>query len=92
MQNDKKSLERREFLKTSAKFGAMASLASLSGFALSACDSKDSKKDSARNIQSTQNAGESQMQNHLQGETSARDIGALIPHKRISTKRVWAQR
>ena len=69
MQNDKKSLERREFLKTSAKFGAMASLASLSGFALSACDSKDSKKDSARNIQSTQNAGESQMQNHLQGDT-----------------------
>lgn len=38
----KQSLERREFLKTSAKLGIGASLVSLSGFALSACDSKTS--------------------------------------------------
>lgn len=69
MQNNKESLERRKFLKTSAKFGAMASLASLSGFALSACDSKADKKDSTQNLQDTKNAGESQMQNHLQGDT-----------------------
>ena len=42
MQEYKELLERREFLKTSAKFGAVASLVSLSGFALSACDSKTS--------------------------------------------------
>lgn len=53
MQNDKQSLERREFLKISAKFGAMASLASLSGFALSTCDSKADKKDSTQNLQGT---------------------------------------
>ena len=35
MQEYKELLERREFLKTSAKFGAVASLVSLSGFALS---------------------------------------------------------
>lgn len=53
MQNDKQSLERREFLKISAKFGAMASFASLSGLTLNACDSKADKKDSTQNLQGT---------------------------------------
>ena len=51
---------RREFLKTSAKFGAMASLASLSGFALSARDSKNTEstnKDSMQNLDNPQNQG-----------------------------------
>lgn len=39
MQEDKHLLERREFLKTYVKFGTAVSLASLSGFTLSACDS-----------------------------------------------------
>ena len=69
MQEHKESPKRREFLKTSAKFGAMASLASLSGFALSACDSKVDKTDSARNIQGTQNSGESQISQNIQGDT-----------------------
>lgn len=67
----KESLKRREFLKTSAKFGAMASLASLSGFALNACDSKNTEstnKDSIQNLQGTQNAGESQISQNIQGE------------------------
>lgn len=72
MQNNKESLERREFLKTSAKFGAMASLASLSGFALSACDSKEStNKDSTQDSQST-SGSEKTPQNHLQGEKMPR--------------------
>ncbi|MDE5603691.1 MAG: hypothetical protein K2I71_07240, partial [Helicobacter sp.] len=41
----KQSLKRREFLKTSAKFGAVASL-SLSGFSLNACDSKENSMQS----------------------------------------------
>ena len=70
MQEHKELLERREFLKTSAKLGIGASLASLSGFALSACDSKeDLKTDSTQNLQSTEKAGKSQIQNHLQGDT-----------------------
>lgn len=70
MQEHKESLKRREFLKTSAKFGTMVSLASLSGFALNACDSKEStNKDFTQDSQSTQKAGESQISQNIQGDT-----------------------
>ncbi|STQ86865.1 aldo/keto reductase [Helicobacter muridarum] len=50
-QKSTESLARREFLKTSVKFGTMASVASLSSFALSACDSKTDSKDSTNGAQ-----------------------------------------
>ncbi|WP_239056393.1 carboxymuconolactone decarboxylase family protein [Helicobacter apodemus] len=57
---DKLSLERREFLKTSAKFGTVASLASFSGFALSACNSN-----STQNIEKIQNIQGDTMKTNL---------------------------
>ncbi|WP_297814195.1 SDR family NAD(P)-dependent oxidoreductase [uncultured Helicobacter sp.] len=57
MQKNKESLERREFLKTSAKLGIGASLVSISGFALSACDSKGDSKQNPKNTQNRAQSG-----------------------------------